>query len=284
MSPLPQELFDTIIDQVRNKKHLRLAPSWRLRFFHLLGGTSFRGADGDSRQHRARERLFGPQDADLLGRRVFLSRSGETADTILVLRYCLERGALCVGVVNTVGSTLSRETHCGMHINAGPEVGVASKKAYTSQYIALLLMTLQLSEDRISFSECQRQIIDVLHGMPGMIKRVLKQDKGLQQLATTISDNKRLLLMGEDTNTPSALRARSSSRKSATCTPKDILAGELKHDPLALIDENMTQDSLYPKVQSAFAQITARKAQPIVLCNEGDEGIPVGAKTIAEDD
>jgi glucosamine--fructose-6-phosphate aminotransferase (isomerizing) len=253
---------------------------------------------------------------------VFLSQSGETADTILALRYCLERGVLCVGVVNTVGSTLSRETHCGVHINAGPEVGVASTKAYTSQYIALLLMALQLSEDRISFSERRRQIIDGLHAMPAMIKKVLDQDKALQQLATTISDNKSLLLMGRGyqcvffaalvfllisvrtPDTPPASRARSRSRKSATCTPRvgppplafpplltrsslaGILAGELKHGPLALIDENMpviiimTQDSLYPKVQSAFAQITARKAQPIVLCNEGDEGIPAGAKTI----
>ncbi|KAJ7223697.1 hypothetical protein B0H12DRAFT_1224039, partial [Mycena haematopus] len=127
---------------------------------------------------------------------VFLSQSGETADTILALRYCLERGALCVGVVNTVGSTLSRETHCGVHINAGPEVGVASTKAYTSQYIALILIALQLSEDRISFGERRRQIIDALHAMPGMIKKVLEQDKSLQQLATTIADNKSLLLMG----------------------------------------------------------------------------------------
>jgi glucosamine--fructose-6-phosphate aminotransferase (isomerizing) len=80
---------------------------------------------------------------------VFLSQSGETADMILALRYCFERGALCVGVVSTVGSTLS---HCGVHINTGPEVSVASTKAYTSQYIALLLMALQLSENHISFS------------------------------------------------------------------------------------------------------------------------------------
>ncbi|KAJ7359678.1 hypothetical protein DFH08DRAFT_846715 [Mycena albidolilacea] len=217
---------------------------------------------------------------------VFLSQSGETADTILALRYCLERGALCVGVVNTVGSTLSRETHCGVHINAGPEVGVASTKAYTSQYIALLLMALQLSEDRISFSERRRQIIDGLHAMPGMIKKVLDQDKALQQLATTISDNKSLLLMGRGYQYATCLEGALKIKEISYMHSEGILAGELKHGPLALIDENMpviiimTQDSLYPKVQSAFAQITARKAQPIVLCNEGDEGIPAGAKTI----
>ncbi|KAJ7735785.1 hypothetical protein B0H16DRAFT_128005 [Mycena metata] len=217
---------------------------------------------------------------------VFLSQSGETADTILALRYCLERGALCVGVVNTVGSTLSRETHCGVHINAGPEVGVASTKAYTSQYVALLLIALQLSEDRISFSERRNQIIDGLHSLPGMIKTVLDQDSGLQQLAITIKDNKSLLLMGRGYQYATCLEGALKIKEISYMHSEGILAGELKHGPLALIDENMpviiimTQDSLYPKVQSAFAQITARKAQPIVLCNEGDEGIPAGAKTI----
>jgi len=217
---------------------------------------------------------------------VFLSQSGETADTILALRYCLERGALCVGVVNTVGSTLSRETHCGVHINAGPEVGVASTKAYTSQYIALILIALQLSEDRISFGERRRQVIDALHEMPAMIKRVLEQDESLKQLATTIADNKSLLLMGRGYQYATCLEGALKIKEISYMHSEGILAGELKHGPLALIDENMpviiimTQDSLYPKVQSAFAQITARKAQPIVLCNEGDEGIPAGAKTI----
>jgi len=218
---------------------------------------------------------------------MFLSQSGETADTILALRYCMDRGALCVGIVNTVGSTLSRETHCGVHINAGPEVGVASTKAYTSQYIALLMMALQLSEDRISFTERRNQIIDGLHALPAQIKKVLEQDKALQQLATTVlATSKSLLLMGRGYQYATCLEGALKIKEISYMHSEGILAGELKHGPLALIDENMpviiimTQDSLYPKVQSAFAQITARKAQPIVVCNEGDEGIPAGAKTI----
>ena len=126
-----------------------------------------------------------------------MSQSGETADTILALRYCLERGALCVGIVNTVGSTLSRETHCGVHINAGPEIGVASTKAYTSQYIALIMMAIQLSEDRLSMQERRRQIIDGLHALPAQIKEVLRQDNTLRELARTLLANQRsLLLMG----------------------------------------------------------------------------------------
>ncbi|KAF4618200.1 hypothetical protein D9613_011531 [Agrocybe pediades] len=217
---------------------------------------------------------------------VFLSQSGETADTILALRYCMERGALCVGVVNTVGSTLSRETHCGVHINAGPEVGVASTKAYTSQYVALLMIALQLSEDRISFMERRNQIIAGLHALPGQIKKVLELDASLQQLAATVSENKSLLLMGRGYQYATCLEGALKIKEISYMHSEGILAGELKHGPLALVDENMpviiimTQDSLYPKVQSAFAQITARKAQPIVICNEGDEGIPAGVKTV----
>ncbi|KAF8504825.1 L-glutamine D-fructose 6-phosphate amidotransferase [Russula emetica] len=218
---------------------------------------------------------------------VFLSQSGETADTILGLRYCLERGALCVGVVNTVGSTISRETHCGVHINAGPEVGVASTKAYTSQYIALLMMALQLSEDRISFTERRQQIIAGLHSLPGQIRTVLSQDQALKEMAEgVLANSTSLLLMGRGYQYATCLEGALKIKEISYMHSEGILAGELKHGPLALIDENMpviivmTRDSLYPKVQSAFSQITARKAQPIVICNEGDEGISKDVKTI----
>jgi glucosamine--fructose-6-phosphate aminotransferase (isomerizing) len=218
---------------------------------------------------------------------VFVSQSGETADTILALKYCLERGALCVGVVNTVGSTISRETHCGVHINAGPEVGVASTKAYTSQYIALMLMALQLSEDRISFTPRRNAIIDSLRALPGQIKTVLALDSSLRELATGVLANSRsLLLMGRGYQHATCLEGALKIKEISYMHSEGILAGELKHGPLALIDENMpviivmTQDSLYPKVQSAFSQITARRAQPIVICNDGDDGIKQGVKTI----
>ncbi len=128
---------------------------------------------------------------------IFVSQSGETADTILAMRYSLERGALCLGVVNTVGSTLSRETHSGVHINAGPEIGVASTKAYTSQYIALIMIALQLSDDSISKEERRLEIIEGLHEIPALIKSVLMMDKSLQQLAKdTLAKEKSLLIMG----------------------------------------------------------------------------------------
>jgi len=218
---------------------------------------------------------------------VFVSQSGETADTILAMRYCLDRGALCVGVVNVVGSTISRETHCGVHINAGPEIGVASTKAYTSQNIALMMMALQLSEDRISLTERRNQIIDGLHALPRQISAVLEGDKALQTFATnTLANSRSLLILGRGLQYATCLEGALKIKEISYMHSEGILAGELKHGPLALIDENMpviiimTQDSLYPKVQSAFAQITARKAQPIVICNEGDEGIAKNVKQI----
>jgi len=209
---------------------------------------------------------------------VFVSQSGETADTILAMRYCLERGALCVGVVNTVGSTISRETHCGIHINAGPEIGVASTKAYTSQYIALLMMALQLSEDRISLTPRRNQIIQGLLALPAQIKKVLELDKLLQELARTALTNQRsLLIMGRGYQHATCLEGALKIKEISYLHSEGILAGELKHGPLALIDENMpviivmTRDSLFAKVESAFAQITARKAAPVVICNDDDD-------------
>ncbi|KAJ1565882.1 glutamine--fructose-6-phosphate transaminase (isomerizing) [Nowakowskiella sp. JEL0078] len=211
---------------------------------------------------------------------VFVSQSGETADTILALRYCLERGALCVGVTNTVGSSISRETHCGVHINAGPEIGVASTKAYTSQYLALVMMALQLSEDRISLTQRRHDIIDSLGELPRLIKETLSLDQDLHELArTTLRKEKSLLIMGRGYQNATCLEGALKIKEVSYMHSEGILAGELKHGPLALIDENMpvilimTKDSLYPKVQSALQQVSARKGKPIIICNQGDTGL-----------
>ncbi|KAI8642243.1 glutamine-fructose-6-phosphate transaminase [Parasitella parasitica] len=218
---------------------------------------------------------------------VFVSQSGETADTIMAMRYCLERGALCVGVTNTVGSSISRETHCGVHINAGPEIGVASTKAYTSQYIALVMMALQLAQDTTSKMERRKEIIDGLYRLPGHIKEVLAIDNKLQKLAVDqLGNEKSLLILGRGYQNATCLEGALKIKEISYIHSEGILAGELKHGPLALIDENMpiillmTQDSLYPKVQSALQQVSARKGTPIIICNTGDEDLTKNHKTI----
>ncbi|KAJ1966302.1 glutamine--fructose-6-phosphate transaminase (isomerizing), partial [Dispira parvispora] len=218
---------------------------------------------------------------------VFISQSGETADTILAMRYCLERGALCVGITNTVGSTISRETHCGVHINAGPEIGVASTKAYTSQFIALVMMALQLGDDRVSMIERRREVIQGLEQLPEKIKEVLQLDSQLQQMAQSVlHKEKSLLLLGRGLQHATCLEGALKIKEISYMHSEGILAGELKHGPLALIDENMpvilvmTKDSLYPKVRSALEQVSARKGAPIVICNRGDENITGQFRTI----
>ena len=103
---------------------------------------------------------------------IFISQSGETADTMEAMRYCKSRSALCVGITNTVGSSISRESHCGVHLNAGPEIGVASTKAYTSQFVALVLLALMLSDDSISKRPRRKEIIEGLYALPDLIKQV----------------------------------------------------------------------------------------------------------------
>jgi len=149
---------------------------------------------------------------------IFISQSGETADTILALRYCKQRGALIVGFTNTVGSSISRESHCGVHLNAGPEIGkrknfvrlfilkissflgVASTKAYTSQFLALVLFGLVLSEDSISKEPRRRAIIDGLQQLPEMIKKVLQCDKQIREYAESLYKESSLLVMGRGYN------------------------------------------------------------------------------------
>lgn len=218
---------------------------------------------------------------------VFVSQSGETADTLLALRYCLERGALCIGVTNAVGTSISRETHCGVHINAGPEVGVASTKAYTSQFIALVLIALQLSEDRVSKAERRAEIIHGLAKLPAQINEVLESDNELLGLAkNTLLKERSLLIMGRGFQNATCLEGALKIKEVSYMHSEGILAGELKHGPLALIDENMpvilvmTKDSNYAKVTNALQQVAARKGQPIIICNQDDNSIPANYNLI----
>lgn len=130
----------------------------------------------------------------------FISQSGETADTLMALRYCKQRGALIVGVTNTVGSSICRESHCGIHINAGPEIGVASTKAYTSQFISLVMFGLVMSEDRISLQQRRLEIIRGLAQLDQQIRKVLELDGKVLELAEELYKFKSLLIMGRGFN------------------------------------------------------------------------------------
>lgn len=214
---------------------------------------------------------------------VFVSQSGETADSILALQYCLERGALTVGIVNSVGSSMSRQTHCGVHINAGPEIGVASTKAYTSQCIALVMFALSLSSDSISKSERRKEIIEGLKHIPQQIKTVLSLEDKIKSLCdSNLNDQKSLLLLGRGYQHATALEGALKIKEISYMHSEGVLAGELKHGVLALVDDKLpiiafaTKDSLFPKVVSAIEQVTAREGRPIIICNEGHDVLADG--------
>lgn len=192
------------------------------------------------------------------------------------MRYCKSRGALIVGITNTVGSTISRESHCGVHINAGPEIGVASTKAYTSQILSLIMFALVMSEDRLSFRSRRSEIIQGLKDLPDLIKEVLQEDEKVLSIAKELYDKKSLLIMGRGYNYATCKEGALKVKELTYMHSEGIQAGELKHGPLALVDSTvpiiliMMRDKVYSKCINALQQITAREGRPILVCEKGD--------------
>ncbi|KAI2788496.1 Glutamine--fructose-6-phosphate aminotransferase [Penicillium oxalicum] len=208
---------------------------------------------------------------------VFVSQSGETADSLMALRYCLERGALTVGIVNVVGSSISLLTHCGVHINAGPEIGVASTKAYTSQFVAMVMFALSLSEDRASKQKRREEIIEGLGKVSDQFREILKLNEPIKEMcAKFFKDQKSLLLLGRGAQYPTALEGALKIKEISYLHCEAVMSGELKHGVLALVDENvpiimiLTRDNLFTKSLNAYQQVIARGGRPIVICNEDD--------------
>ncbi|CAA3033082.1 glutamine--fructose-6-phosphate aminotransferase [isomerizing] 2 [Olea europaea subsp. europaea] len=207
---------------------------------------------------------------------VFVSQSGETADTLNALEYALENGALCVGITNTVGSAIARNTHCGVHINAGAEIGVASTKAYTSQIVVMAMLALAIGGDSISSQERREAVIDGLFDLPSKVKQVLKLDQEMKYLAKLLMAEQSLLVFGRGYNYATALEGALKVKEVALMHSEGILAGEMKHGPLALVDESLpifviaTRDACFSKQQSVIQQLHARKGRLIVMCTKGD--------------
>jgi len=201
------------------------------------------------------------------------------------------KGALLVGVTNTVGSQISRATDCGVHLNAGYEIGVASTKAYGSEVVAMTLMALALSEDSISKRSDRDLIIDDLERLPGKVERVLQLDEAIKALAEELKSEQSLIFLGRGYNYATALEGALKVKEVALIHSEGMLAGEFKHGPLALVDEKLpivtlaTRDSMYNKMLSVVQQLCARGARLIIICNEDDRDlkrVTNGAATFIE--
>mmetsp|Transcript_13690 Transcript_13690/g.41356 ORF Transcript_13690/g.41356 Transcript_13690/m.41356 type:complete len:690 (-) Transcript_13690:776-2845(-) len=208
---------------------------------------------------------------------VFVSQSGETADTLQALHYAKKQGALCLGVTNTVGSAIAAATDCGIHINAGCEIGVASTKAYTSQIVAITMLALVMAEDSLEKKEKYNAVVEALQQLPDVIRRTLALDGRMRQMAEHLKGESSMLVFGRGHNYATALETALKIKEVALIHSEGVLAGEMKHGTLALVDETMpivviaTHGSCYRKMVGVIEQLRARDARLIVLTNEGDE-------------
>jgi glutamine---fructose-6-phosphate transaminase (isomerizing) len=208
-----------------------------------------------------------------------ISQSGETADTLAALREAKLRGARTIGLVNVVGSTIAREVDGGIYLHAGPEVGVASTKAFTSQVAALALVTLRFARLR-SLSILQgRQFIEALQALPGQIQQILDRSSELELLAERFTGATNALYLGRGVNFPVALEGALKMKEISYIHAEGYPAAEMKHGPIALIDENMPvvfiapRDAVHSKIVSNIEEVKARGGKVIALMTEGDEEI-----------
>lgn len=209
---------------------------------------------------------------------IFMSQSGETADTLKALRHAKKSGALCVGVTNTVGSAIARETDCGVYIHCGTEIGVASTKAYTSQIVVLTMIALAMAANKIDKADRSEEVISALTMLPRTVRKALRLDNEMHSLASKLHKEKSLLIVGRGYNYATSLETALKIKELAYMHSEGINAGEMKHGPLALIDSSMPvivvctkTDNVYPKMRSVIEQLCARHARLILLCTEDDE-------------
>ncbi|MFA5746206.1 MAG: glutamine--fructose-6-phosphate transaminase (isomerizing) [archaeon] len=211
---------------------------------------------------------------------IAISQSGETADTLAAIREAKGKGAKVIGIVNVVGSTIARECDGGIYIRAGPEIGVASTKAFTNQLIALNLLTLYIGRCIGSMSETDaRKLIDNLQELPEIIKETLKEEKNIEEIAKEYYTAKNSLYLGRGINYPLALEGALKLKEISYIHAEGYPAAEMKHGPIALIDKDLpivviaNQDLNYDKVLSNIHEAKARGARIIAIATRGDTEI-----------
>jgi len=226
-------------------------------------------------EFRYRNPIIKPNDLLFL-----ISQSGETADTLAALREAKKKGASVLGVCNVVGSTIARESQGGVYIHAGPEIGVASTKAFSSQLVVLSLITLLISHQRKSVSnDVLKTLCKELLDLPSKVEQILKDTTQIEKIAEEFKTANNFLYLGRGYNFPVALEGALKLKEISYIHAEGYPAAEMKHGPIALIDENMpvvviaTKDSTYEKIISNIQEVKARKGKVIAIANDGDHHI-----------
>ncbi|MFK8103849.1 MAG: glutamine--fructose-6-phosphate transaminase (isomerizing) [Saprospiraceae bacterium] len=211
---------------------------------------------------------------------IALSQSGETADTMAALELSKEKGALTYGIVNVVGSSIARFTDAGSYIHAGPEIGVASTKAFTGQVTLLTMLALSLAHKRGTISKSYfQQLVNEMENIPAKVEKLLKINPQIEFIAGEIKDATNALYLGRGYNFPIALEGALKLKEISYIHAEGYPAAEMKHGPIALIDENMpviviaTNKSAYEKIVSNIQEVKARKGMVIAIVTEGDKVI-----------
>jgi glutamine---fructose-6-phosphate transaminase (isomerizing) len=220
---------------------------------------------------------------------IAISQSGETADTLAALELAKERGAFLYGVVNVIGSSIARLCHSGSYIHAGPEIGVASTKAFTSQLSVLTLMALYLGRKKGTISDQDfREILYAFEELPSKVESILKTKEKIKYIANEVNGANNALYLGRGVNFPVALEGALKLKEISYIHAEGYPAAEMKHGPIALIDENMpvfiiaTNQSAYDKIVSNVQEVKARKGVVIAIVLEGDTRIESMADYVIE--
>ncbi len=220
---------------------------------------------------------------------IAISQSGETADTLSALKLAKDKGAMTYGIVNVIGSSIARITDCGSYIHAGPEIGVASTKAFTSQLVILSLMALNLGHRKGTIGENDfRKYLYSLESLPEKVERVLTLNEKIKYIASEIKDSQHALYLGRGYNFPSALEGALKLKEISYIHAEGYPAAEMKHGPIALIDDQMpviviaTNLSARDKIESNIQEVKARKGKIIAIINEGDDRIKAMADYVIE--
>ena len=211
---------------------------------------------------------------------IAISQSGETADTLAAIELAKSKGATIIGICNVVGSSIARATHAGSYTHAGPEIGVASTKAFTAQVTLLAMLALRLAHKRGSITHSRfHQLLHELDTIPGKVEKVLLSDLKVKEIATKFKYSKNALYLGRGLNFPVALEGALKLKEISYIHAEGYPAAEMKHGPIALIDEEMpvvvvaTNKTIYEKVASNIQEVKARKGVIIAIVNEGDTTI-----------
>lgn len=220
---------------------------------------------------------------------IAISQSGETADTLAAIELAKERQALIYGICNVIGSSIARASHAGSYTHAGPEIGVASTKAFSTQICMLTLIALQIAQEKGTISTSKlREILYELENIPKKIEETLKLDAQIKELAAIYKDASNFLYLGRGYNFPVALEGALKLKEISYIHAEGYPAAEMKHGPIALIDEEMpvvflaTNQSAYEKIVSNVQEVKARKGKIIAVVNKGDTQIRALADHIIE--